>query len=84
MKFDEICAQHQMDFGSQKTITGKNKSRMIPYLLQLVMAQDRSDIIFFLRFFVCFAVYKLSQLKKSKVTWFEPRQMDKGDAPSSS
>ena len=48
------------------------------------MAQDRSDIIFFLRFFVCFAVYKLFQLKKSKVTWFEPRQMDKGDAPSSS
>jgi hypothetical protein len=57
---------------------------MIPYLLQLVMAQDRSDIIFFLLIFVCFAVYKFSQLKKSKVTWFEPRQMDKGDAPSSS
>jgi len=62
-----------MDFGSQKTITVKTNyiffSRMIPYLLQLVMAQDRFDIMFFLLFFVCFAVYKFSQLKKSKVTW---------------
>jgi len=75
-----------MDFGSQKTITGKTFffPGMIPHLLQLVVAQDRSDIMFFLLFFVCFAVYKVSQLKKSKVTWFEPCQMDKGDAPSSS
>ena len=47
----------------------------MPDLLQLVTAQDRSDMIFFLPVLFCFAVYyKLSQLKKSKVTWFEPCQ----------
>ena len=42
-----------MDFGSQKTTIEKTLyffSRMIPYLLQLVMAQNRSDIVFFLFF----------------------------------
>ena len=42
-----------MDVGSQKTMIEKETvffSRMIPYLLQLVMAQNRSDIVFFLFF----------------------------------
>ena len=47
-----------MDVGSQKTIYNwLFFSRMIPYLLQLVMAQNRSDIVLFLFFWGVVLLY---------------------------
>ena len=74
-----MCSTSNGGWQSEKNIIiEKNMhifSRNIPYLLQLVAAQDRSDMIFFLHFLFCFAVYyKLSQLQKSKLTWLEPCQ----------